>query len=121
MDFYVLTECELTVFREFFSSDVSARCSNKCPIECSNAIYDLTISSSDFPSYPYANALLQYGGLASRLPVTNTSDYETLKRSMLGVDIFYSELKYTLFTEVPIYQVLDLLSLIGFIYKFIKV
>ena len=85
-------------------------------MECETTAYSVLTSISDFPSYTRYNTLLKEPLIKFefRNEISNnnlTLDY--LRKSVLGVFIYYSELKYTLISEHEKILFVDLVSNIG--------
>ncbi len=98
-------------------------CYQKCPIECTEVKYDLTISSSTYPTEWYAKVLTnntkfntlinKYFDLVNVPFINYTNDYAGLKNSILRVNIFYEDLRYTLVEDSPAINLVMLLGTLG--------
>jgi hypothetical protein len=102
--------CLYEVYEEFTKTDSRGKCD--CPLECS--VFGLTFSTSslDFPSDYYGNLLLQTDKLKSKFNSANVS-LEELRKNILKVNIYYTDLKYKMLSEYQSITVVSLLSDIG--------
>jgi hypothetical protein len=96
--------CAETQYFEFVSNEISHECLDQCPLECDSVSYELTLSSSDFPSR------FVYERYKSFFPM---SEYELFKKMSVSVNIYYPSLEYSKLTELPKTSVIDLFSSIG--------
>lgn len=107
-----------TVFQQIsnfvFSFDQS--CFDMCPYECDSVDYDLSTSSSDFPSFRYYrvinNSFPVIRNTFNDYNITNVT-YDLLKNSVLSIFIYYDEIKATILTEAESISMVDLISNIG--------
>jgi hypothetical protein len=91
-------------------------CENDCPLECSSAHYDYSISSLSFPNPKFFDLLKSDGTFLNELQTNhnvNLSNLESFQKYFLSLNIFYSSLEYTEITEKPTFTPIDLLSQIG--------
>ena len=96
-------KCAFKVYNEFFDRGINEDCLKMCPLECERVSYQLTLSSSNFPSF---SSYLIYKN------ITNLS-YEVVRENSLAVNIYYQDLGYTRISETPTMIIQDLLSQIG--------
>lgn len=68
----------------------------------------------DFPTRAYANQLVNHSNLlANFYPNVSQVTYEQLKNHLIALDIYYSDMKYTLIEEIEKTKFLDLVSGVG--------
>ncbi|XP_073416893.1 epithelial sodium channel subunit alpha-like [Dendrobates tinctorius] len=79
-----------------------------CPLQCDEEIYELTLSSSQWPSNTYLDPLSKR--LQSKRGYQNI---ETIRDNVVKVVVYYQQLNYELIEEVPSMQLVDLFSSIG--------
>jgi hypothetical protein len=96
-------KCAFKVYNEFFDKGINEDCLKMCPLECESVGYQLTLSSSNFPTF---SSYFIYKNLTK-------SSYEVVRENSLAVNIYYQDLGYTRITETPTMIVQDLLSQIG--------
>lgn len=94
--------------------DVPEICGHECPLECDSVTYNLYTSQADYPSRVYANSLMNNSLIQSKF-ADNPSEltYENLKRTMVQLSIFYGNLGYQKFEELPNMTLADLVSNVG--------
>lgn len=105
--------CDVAQYSIFFSQDVKSLC-QECPLECNSVVYSTSTSFADYPSAAYASVLVNnpiinsyFGGNKSAIT------YDALKRQIVAVNVFYSDLSYNKYTELEKMNVVDLVSNIG--------
>ncbi|XP_068128932.1 amiloride-sensitive sodium channel subunit beta-like [Hyperolius riggenbachi] len=79
-----------------------------CPLQCEEEIFELTLSSSQWPSSTYLDNFSKY--LHSR---QDYQDVQTIRDNVVKVVVYYQQLNYELIEEVPSMQLVDLFSSIG--------
>ncbi|XP_072006744.1 epithelial sodium channel subunit beta-like [Engystomops pustulosus] len=79
-----------------------------CPLQCDEEIFELTLSSSQWPSNTYLNSFSKR--LESR---RGYQDMQTIRDNVVKVVVYYQQLNYELIEEVPSMQLVDLFSSIG--------
>ncbi|KAM4748791.1 epithelial sodium channel subunit beta-like [Rhinophrynus dorsalis] len=79
-----------------------------CPLQCEEEIFELTLSSSQWPSTMYLDSFAKR--LHSR---TGIKDVESIRDNVVKVVVYYQQLNYELIEEVPSMQLVDLFSSIG--------
>ncbi|XP_056430978.1 amiloride-sensitive sodium channel subunit gamma-like isoform X1 [Hyla sarda] len=79
-----------------------------CPLQCDEEIFELTLSSSQWPSNTYLDAFSKR--LESR---RGHLDVQTIRDNVVKVVVYYQQLNYELIKEVPSMQLVDLFSSIG--------
>ena len=94
--------------------DVESICGDQCPLECSSSRYDSFVNTAEYPAPIYANSLMQnpliQAKYASKL---SELTYDSLKRNMIGISVYYGDLGYDQFDEMEAMSVLDTVSNIG--------
>lgn len=89
-------------------------CSDWCPIECSTSHFDVSVSSTKYPSFS-----VYYDTINSDLPFyaslfgTENITYEMFQKSVASVRVTFKHLKYTEIVEMPTMSVVDFISSIG--------
>lgn len=91
--------------------DINELCSNSCPLECDSIVYKIKTSSANFPDFIYAQEFLTR-------EIWNQSKFslrshEGLKKCLLAFNVYYSELSYTLISQLPKMDLTNLVSNIG--------
>lgn len=101
--------CAKLVYNRVFEK-IEDACVASCPIECESVTFQVTTSSSEFPSNNYANEILTNSFVKTKYPGLNISG---LKSNMLSLSLYYDELKYTEIVELPLFDWCALISSIG--------
>ncbi|XP_066445366.1 amiloride-sensitive sodium channel subunit beta-like [Eleutherodactylus coqui] len=91
---------------EYKLSHDQLRC--HCPLQCDEENFDLTLSSSQWPSNAYLNSFSKR--IESR---RGYQDTQTIRDNIVKVVVYYQQLNYELIEEVPSMQLVDLFSSIG--------
>ena len=113
-DFTCIGDKKNELFRNFNSA-----CDVNCPIECHQKIYDVSLSSANYPTDWYAQKLIEDNGhylqkviLLNQLNYSKlNSDY--LKKTTLKVNVFYESLVYTHVFETPALTISSLIAFLG--------
>ncbi|XP_053320789.1 amiloride-sensitive sodium channel subunit beta-like [Spea bombifrons] len=80
----------------------------QCPLQCEEENFELTMSSSQWPSSMYLDSF------AKRLRSKKGSQrMQTIRDNVVKVVVYYQQLNYELIEEVPSMQLVDLFSSIG--------
>ena len=103
--------CVIKQTKKFYNSDFSLNCSNYCPLECESINYSVRMSFADYPNPRYANEAVLNSPMKSQ--ISNNTTYDILKKSMVSINVFYSDLKYTSVSQIPKLSLEDLISNIG--------
>ncbi|CAF0708689.1 unnamed protein product [Brachionus calyciflorus] len=103
-------ECVADSRMEYFSSQESSSCS-QCPLECDSSNFQMTASSSRYPTRYYQNYLSARTNILSRFP-TGTSASEITKSTVL-LNVFYEDLATTYTNEIPAVTPVSLLGNVG--------
>lgn len=101
--------CSLKVWGEFLTIRAE-ECNTKCPQECDSMNFQIGMTFADFPSLKYSETLMVNPKITSKL---SNITYETLKRSVLGLAIYYDQLIYSELSQIPKIEIVDLVSNIG--------
>ncbi|XP_063301279.1 amiloride-sensitive sodium channel subunit gamma-like [Pelobates fuscus] len=92
---------------EYKLSHDQLRC--HCPLQCEEEIFELTLSSSQWPSSMYLDTFSKH--LSSRRGYQQHT--ENIRDNVVKVVVYYQQLNYELIEEVPSMQLVDLFSSIG--------
>ena len=85
-----------------------------CPMECSSTKYDLTVSSTLFPSPENSAMIANDTRTKERYQYTNkTLTAESVRENYVWLNIYFDDLQYTLISESPQQTDLDLMSNVG--------
>ncbi|KAG8439328.1 hypothetical protein GDO86_005523 [Hymenochirus boettgeri] len=79
-----------------------------CPLQCEEEIFEITMSSSQWPSIKYLDSFSKR--LCSRKGCQNV---QSIRDNVVKVVVYYQQLNYELIEEVPSMQLVDLFSSIG--------
>ncbi|XP_040264244.1 amiloride-sensitive sodium channel subunit beta-like [Bufo bufo] len=79
-----------------------------CPLQCDEEIFELTLSSSQWPSNTYLDMFSKR--LKSK---RGYQDKQTIRDNVLKLVVYYQQLNYEKIEEVPSMQLVDLFSSIG--------
>lgn len=90
------TECNLRLVIQFNDGMIKEKCLPKCPIQCDSIKYTLSTSSSTYPTAYYKDLLANHSIIKS-----SGVSYSDIDKSVLRVNVFYKDLKYTLIEEQP--------------------
>lgn len=108
--------CNFKEYLIFFGTgSIDKECGKQCPLECDSEIFELTISSSSYPTKAYADQLVNYSGntLANFFPNVSAVTYKDLKEHILAINIYYADMKYTSIEELEKTNLFDLVAAIG--------
>ena len=105
------------------NASLIGECYNNCPIECTELKYELTISTSLYPTEWYAKVLTSsprfnsiinaYFSMVNVPFINYTDDYLGLKNSIARINVFYEDLRYTQVDDSPAMSVITLLGTLG--------
>ncbi|XP_053552801.1 amiloride-sensitive sodium channel subunit alpha-like, partial [Bombina bombina] len=79
-----------------------------CPLQCEEEIFELTLSSSQWPSNVYLDSFSKH--LSRR---KGFQDLQSIRDNLVKIVVYYQQLNYELIEEVPSLQLVDLFSSIG--------
>ena len=105
--------CSLNVSYNFKKSKIDDECLKLCPLECESIKYDLLISNAGVLSengyFIYKNLI---NNISAKYGEYNLS-YDEVKKRLVVVDIYYSDMSYIKISEAPKTSFFDLLSNLG--------
>jgi hypothetical protein len=91
-------------------------CQYVCPAECILNVYDLQVSSADFPTANYAYESVQKRlDFYTRLFETENITYDMFERSISSVFIYFNSFVQTDVIEAPIMALVDLVAYVGLV------
>ena len=82
-------------------------------MSCSDTFYGYTVSTSNYPSKPYAEYLINDTSFASRFPIGTNLTYDLIKTRIASVNVFYNQLIETVSSETPRETIVDVISKVG--------
>ena len=103
--------CFYQKYKEYFEYYFHNVCHKLCPSECETIKYSVSASFSDFPSKMSYNLWANSPKLMTHNKTPRT--FESLKREMIYLYIYFDELKYMSTRELPNLTFIELLSNIG--------
>jgi hypothetical protein len=104
--------CASNEFKNFIEKGIEAY-SKMCPLECNDILFDMTLSSADYPTLNWYR-MQKYNKKFSNKHFKNvTMTFERVKKKICAVKIFYPYLKFTSIIEFKKITFIDLLSRIG--------
>ena len=86
---------------EFNKKDI---CTKYCPLECDSYTYDIIES---------VQPILGSGNLSSNFAYPQFETFKNFTKIFFSINVYFSNLKYTLITQQPKYEIFDLISSIG--------
>lgn len=105
------------------NASLVGECYKNCPIECTELKYDLTISTSTYPTEWYAQVLTNnsrfnsiinaYFAMVNVTFINYTNDYLALKNSVARINVYYEDLRYLQVDDSPAMNVISLLGTLG--------
>ena len=104
--------CAISTAKIFFNSDVKSLCSQNCPLECNSVAFTLTPSLAQFPNSQYATELMKKEVIRSKFSNKSLS-FTDLQNSVSALNVYYDDLSYTLISQQPKLQLVDLISNVG--------
>jgi hypothetical protein len=96
----------------FLEQNLIELCSS-CPLECNSIEYSIETITSKFPSLSYALELMNNPKIKSKYPIGYNITLEDLRESMVQFSVFYTDFHYTYITQIPKFQLVDLVSNFG--------
>lgn len=105
-------QCELRSFTRFFQDREAIKACD-CPLECENVDYLTSVSYSAYPSVSYAEFLKSNATFRSLFPSVEDLTYETIRRNIMSLNVFYESLTYKHYVEVGKMSIDDLTANIG--------
>ena len=107
------TQCQIDTIRTFSVNSYKKMCADQCPAECYTTSYSFTTSASLFPTRSYAHSLLKDPSMMARFENKANVSYETLKESILNVNIYFDSLDITRIEQSKKIEISDLISSVG--------
>lgn len=104
--------CAFNALNNFYDLNANHSCFEDCPLECESIYYNLVTYQSVFPSPFYADYLIKYDRPAYR-SVRNLTSFAQIKRSVLALNIYFSDISYSYTFEVPMKTIEQLIADIG--------
>jgi len=104
--------CASNEYKNFIEKGIETY-SKMCPLECNDILYDMILSSADFPTHNWYEIQKYNKNFLNKHFMNSTISFENVKKKMIGVKIFYPHLKFTSIVELKKITFLDLLSGIG--------
>lgn len=102
--------CIQNIQSVFHSGTGAADCNQKCPIECTQILYETSISSSKYPNSWYTNLLRNYTNYGEKV---NYTGYSELQQTILMVNINFDDMMYTYISQSPAMTTEELIAFIG--------
>ena len=96
-------ECSLN-FQKEFELNIHKICNEYCPLECDSFVYDIN---------HFSQAILATGNIKNGFDFPEFNTYENVSRNFLAIYVYFEDLKYTLISQQPKFQIFDLISNIG--------
>jgi hypothetical protein len=107
------TQCVIDTMRVFAVKSYTKMCNDECPAECYTTSYSFTTSASLYPTQSYAHSLLKDPSMMARFENKANVSYETLKESILNVNIYFDSLELTRIEQSKKMEISDLISSVG--------
>ena len=98
---------------DFNGKFLTKHCKHLCPLECDQILYKTSLSSSSMIENGYYLGRIKNNPNLSMDFINRTLDSQTVRESIVAVNIFYESLSYSLTTESPQMDVASLLGSIG--------
>jgi hypothetical protein len=116
--------CKTSAQSTFYkSSQLIGACYDHCPVECTEVQYDLTVSTSSYPTEWYAQVLTNntkfnvvintYLANSNVSLINYTNNFNELKNAIARVNVFYEDLRYTEIDDNPAMDSIGLLGTLG--------
>jgi hypothetical protein len=101
-----------TLNENFDESFINKHCILPCPLECDQLLYKTSSSYSQIVGYSFLSYFQSKPNIASDF-INRTLDTQTVKESLVSVNVFYDNFAYTLTKESPQWDAISLLGSIG--------
>ncbi len=107
--------CADNHYFNIFSFGQKLDCSKECPPECSSISYEISSSSSEFPSRSYYTFLKRNPLILEHFHSQGIKNvtYELIKERVIQLKIYFKELTITKVSEIEKTTLVDLLATIG--------
>ena len=107
------TQCQIDSMRVFAVKGYKKMCNDECPAECYTTSYSFTTTATLYPTRSYAYSLLKDPSMIERFENKANVSYETLKESILNVNIYFDSLELTRIEQSKKMEISDLVSGVG--------
>ncbi len=104
--------CLYTVYENFGTKNINDLCDYQCPLECVSESFVYKTAQSIYPSYLYASLLNRHPVIIKNYN-NQTVSQDTLRKSLLKLNVYYEDLSYISITEMPTLNGISLISNIG--------
>jgi len=104
--------CASSEYKNFIEKGIG-KYSKLCPLECNDIIFDMTMSSANFPTLNWYKIQVYNKNFLTKHLMNESTTFELLNKKMIGVKIFYQYLKYSSIIELKKITFTDLISSIG--------
>ena len=104
--------CASSEYKNFIETNIE-KYSKTCPLECNDILYDMILSSADFPTLNWYEIQKYNKNFSNKHFKNVTMTFERVKKKMMAVKIFYPYLKFTSIIDLRKITFIDLLSRIG--------
>jgi hypothetical protein len=116
--------CENKFGKTFYNDpSLIGGCYDSCPMECTEIMYDLTVSSSSYPTEWYASVLANnsnfntvintFSSQRNASLINYSNDFAELKNAIARVNVYYEDLRFTEVNENPAMDEIALLGTLG--------
>ena len=105
-------QCGFETYNSFIKSDVNELCSGWCPVECESTEISVSTSASAFPTRSFYE-FYKDNEYFKRLLRNESATYESLRESVLELNIYYDSFAYTKIEQSPVSTIVDLVSNMG--------
>lgn len=107
------SDCLYRTYKNSVNKNLNEFCANYCPLECISNTFQIATSISNFPNSYGAFTLIKNKKIIRKFGENYTITQEDLRKTMIGFEVYYDELKYTKISEVEKVKVVDLIANIG--------
>ena len=104
--------CASIEYKKFIEQNIQ-KYSKVCPLECNEILFDMTLSSADYPSPNWYEIQKKNIDFLNKHFKNKSITFERVKKKTMSVNIFYPHLKFTSIIELKKIAFIDLLSGIG--------
>ena len=98
------TECLIKVYSNFYLAEesefVNKKCLPECPLECNRTEYKYSTASSQLDPTWFVDLVKKRSNLSNDF-MNKSIKMETIKESVVSMNVFYNSLSYTIVTESP--------------------
>ena len=113
--------CMENMYLKFVDQNLVDLCQVYCPLECDSVEYPVFLSSNSFPCGKYTELLMNNSVFIKHLALkgyklsnlTSADSHSLAKQSLLALNVYFDDLKYTLISESPKTSIFDLIANIG--------